>query len=256
MRKDVKPIFVWAQSIGDANINNRILSKVMPSLIEAKLSFTDSTIRESETLEVDAKIYEQIKTNAELLDINSYPFDEAHNYLEIGGEAMIFHCHHYMMNLQRTILDAEYINSELFLIGSAADSLFYQFSNLCDGLTIEESKKMAEDIYKTFGNGLIDLSEMSEDGGTLTTKSSFFSKTWLIKYGKSAKLVDYYTAGFLAAAYAVIYKKPLSQVSAKQLTCMACGDSANSFEVKLGECNFALYEKKHQHALGRLRRSL
>jgi len=67
MRKDVKPIFVWAQSIGDANINNRILSKVMPSLIEAKLALTDSTIRESETLEVDAKIYEQIKTNAELL---------------------------------------------------------------------------------------------------------------------------------------------------------------------------------------------
>ena len=65
-----------------------------------------------------------------MFNINDYKFDEEHNYLEIGGEAMIFHCHHYIINLQRTILDAEYIDSALFLIGSAADSLYLQLSRL------------------------------------------------------------------------------------------------------------------------------
>ncbi|MEA1892043.1 MAG: 4-vinyl reductase [Campylobacterota bacterium] len=179
-----------------------------------------------------------------MFDINDYKFDTQHNYLEIGGEAMIFHCHHYITNLQRTILDAEYIDSKLFLIGSAADALYNQLSNLCDGLSIDASKEMAEDIYKTFGYGLIDLSSMDENGIELTTTSSFFSKTWKQKFGQSEKPVDYYTSGFLAAAFAVIYKKELKEICADQIECMACGDDKNSFSVKLAECNFATYPKK------------
>jgi predicted hydrocarbon binding protein len=179
-----------------------------------------------------------------MFDINKYEFDQEHNYLAIGTEAMIFHCHHYMINLQRTIIDADYIKSELFLIGSAADSLHYQLSDLCEGLSIDESKKMAQDIYKTFGYGLIDLSNMNENGVELQSTKSFFSKTWTLKYGQSKKPVDYYTAGFLAAAYAVIYKKELKNISAQQLTCMACGDDYNSFVICEGKCNFSIYPKK------------
>ena len=179
-----------------------------------------------------------------MFDINKYAFDQEHNYLEIGGEAMIFHCHHYMINLQRTILDADYIESTLFLIGSAADALYSQLTNLCQGLSVEASKEMAQDIYKTFGYGLIDLSGMDEKGGEFTTTHSFFSKTWALKYGKSEKPVDYYTAGFLAAVYAVIFHKNLQDVNARQTKCMACGDAHNSFEVQEGTCNFSTYPKK------------
>jgi len=179
-----------------------------------------------------------------MFNIDDYKFDEKHNYLEIGGEAMIFHCHHYITNLQRTILDADYLDSSRFLIGSAADSLHYQLTNLCEGLNEKESKIMAQDIYKCFGYGLIDLTQMDQDGVVLQTTKSFFSKTWEMKFGKSQTPVDYYTAGFLAAAYAVIYNKELKDIYAIQTSCMACGDEVNSFEVKLGECNFDIYPKK------------
>ncbi|MEA3521744.1 MAG: hypothetical protein U9R50_02085 [Campylobacterota bacterium] len=179
-----------------------------------------------------------------MFDINKYKYDEKHNYLEIGGEAMIFHCHHYIINLQRTILDAEYIDSRKFLIGSAADALYYQLSNLCEGLSVDDSKQMAEDIYKAFGYGLIDLSAMNENGIELTSLKSFFSKTWQMKFAQSQKPVDYYTTGFLAAVYAVIYKKELSQVHASQIECMACGDVSNTFHIKMGEGNFSTYPKK------------
>ncbi len=180
-----------------------------------------------------------------MFDINKYEFDQKHNCLEIGGEAMVFHCHHYMMNLQRTILDADYIESKLFLIGSAADSIYYQLTNLCQGLSIDESKEIAQDIYKTFGYGLIDISSMDENGIELQTTKSFFSKTWSLKYGNSKKPVDYYTTGFLAAAYAVIYNKNLKNIFAQQNACMACGDEKNTFLIREGECNFATYPKKH-----------
>lgn len=179
-----------------------------------------------------------------MFDINNYKFDEQHNYLEIGGEAMIFHCHHYLTNLQRTILDADYIDSAKFLIGSAADAVYHQLTHLCDGLTISQSKKMAEDIYKTFGYGLLNLDSMDENGCVIKITKSFFSKTWEMKFGISKKPVDYYTAGFLAASYAVFYKKELKNIKAEQITCIACGDDANTFVVTLGEGNFATYPPK------------
>lgn len=179
-----------------------------------------------------------------MFNINDYKFDEKHNYLEIGGEAMIFHCHHYIMNLQRTILDADYIDGSRFLIGSAVDAVYYQLSNLCEGLDVEASKKMAEDIYKCFGFGLIDLSCMDENGCELKTTSSFFSKTWEMKFGQRSEPIDYYTTGFLAAAYAVIYNKSLKDISAIQTTCLACGDEVNTHVIKLGECNYDTYPKK------------
>jgi len=104
-----------------------------------------------------------------MFNINDYPYDNKHNYLEVAGEAMIFHCHHYLTNLQRTILDADYIDSRPFIIGSAADAIYNQLSNLCESLDIAESKSMAEEIYKVFGYGLIDLSSMNENRITLST---------------------------------------------------------------------------------------
>jgi hypothetical protein len=179
-----------------------------------------------------------------MFDIQNYPYDTEHNCLEVGGEAMIFHCHHYLNYLMRSILDADYIDSRPFFIGSAADAVYGQLSNLCQGLSPDQAKVMAAEVYKTFGYGLIDLSGMTEAGITLKTVKSYYSKTWVMKFGHSQKPVDYYTCGYLAAAYAVIYQRPLNTVHAEQTTCMACADAYNTHVVRPGECNFATYPSK------------
>jgi hypothetical protein len=179
-----------------------------------------------------------------MFDIRHYPFDEKHSCLDVAGEAMVFHCHHYLNYLLRSILDADYIDSRPFLIGSVADSVYLQLSQLCKGLSTEDAKKMAASVYKTFGYGLIDLSGMTEEGMDLNTVKSFFSKTWDMKFGHSKRPVDYYTSGFLAAAYAVIYKRQLSQVQVVQTQCMAQGDACNSHVVRSGPSNFTLYPAK------------
>ncbi|MGB0721800.1 MAG: hypothetical protein ACPGU7_05320 [Gammaproteobacteria bacterium] len=179
-----------------------------------------------------------------MFDINAYPYDPDHNYLEVAGEAMIFHCHHYLGILQRTILDADYIDSRPFLIGSSADANYNQLKNLCQGRDIAEAKIIAQEVYKTFGYGLLDLSTMDEDGIELTTTKSFFSKTWVLKFGRSEKPVDYYTSGFLAAAYAVIYGRELAEVQVEQTRCIARGDLANTHVVRPGPSNFATYPAK------------
>lgn len=181
-----------------------------------------------------------------LFDINQYPFDAEHGALEVGGEAMIFHCHHYMNYLQRSILDADYIDSRRFLIGSAADSVYHQLSHLCLGLDQAQTLQMAQEIYQTFGYGLIDLSKMNEKGIELTTVNSFFSKTWVMKFGQSVKPIDFYTSGFVAAVYAYVYDIPLEHVYAEQTHCMACGDENNVHVIRRDKGNFATYPAKKE----------
>ncbi|MDD3608741.1 MAG: hypothetical protein PHI49_03175 [Halothiobacillaceae bacterium] len=179
-----------------------------------------------------------------MFDIHRYKFDETHNALDVAGEAMVFHCHHYMNYLQRSILDADYIDSRPFLIGAAADAAWYQLKNLCAGLDRDAARRMAESAYKAFGYGLIDLSTMTEDGGEFSTVKSFFSRTWPMKFGPSTHPVDFYTTGYLAAAYAVLFDVPLSEIQAEQTHCMACGERANVHLIRRGAGNFATYPAK------------
>jgi electron transfer flavoprotein alpha/beta subunit len=67
MRKDVKVVFRWANSIGDANITHRILGKAMPLLVKEGVLLTDEMINGSDTLDVSNEVYEIIKRSAENL---------------------------------------------------------------------------------------------------------------------------------------------------------------------------------------------
>jgi hypothetical protein len=83
-----------------------------------------------------------------MFDIHQYEFDKEHNCLDVAGETMIFHCHHYVTYLQRSILDATYIDSRRFLIGSAADAAYHQLSNLCQGLEWRKASKWLSQCIK------------------------------------------------------------------------------------------------------------
>jgi hypothetical protein len=179
-----------------------------------------------------------------MFNYENYPFDLNHSAFEVGGEAMIFHCNHYLCYLQRSILDADYIDSRPFLIGAAADSAFIQLSNLSQGMNSTQIKQLAEEIYKASGYGLIDLTNISQEGGEVITKSSFYSKSWLAKFGKEKLPVDYFTSGYIAAAYAAAYNIPLNQVVAAQTECMATGDIHNIHTVSKGKGNFTVYPPK------------
>lgn len=178
--------------------------------------------------------------------ISDYEYDKKHCSLEIGGELMTYHCHHYLVNLQRTVYDAEYIDGTALFVGCAADAVYNQLSNLCEGKSEREAKELIEQMYKTFGNGLIDISSMNECGAKIVTTKSIVSKAWLMLFKESKKPVDAFTAGYLAAAYAVLYGKELKDVYVEQTCEMAQGADANEFIVKNAKANFNLYPKKRE----------
>ena len=65
-----------------------------------------------------------------MFDFAEFGYDFATNRLVVGGEPMVLHCHHYNVFLQRSIQDAEYIDSAPILVGAAAEVAFAQLTDL------------------------------------------------------------------------------------------------------------------------------
>ena len=67
MKKDIKPIFDWAQQHGDSKITARVLVKLLPLFLKDGLEITENTINSSEKVEVSEELYEVVKTTVEEL---------------------------------------------------------------------------------------------------------------------------------------------------------------------------------------------
>ena len=97
------------------------------------------------------------------------PFDRKYPALEGAGKATVFDAHDFVNDLLRSILDADCIDNRPFLIGAAADALYPQLRRLSQGLPQQEAKTRAASVCKTFGDGEIDMPDMTEEGQTPTT---------------------------------------------------------------------------------------
>ena len=108
-----------------------------------------------------------------MFDFADFGYDFATNRLVVGGEPMILHCHHYNVFLQRSIQDAEYIDSAPILVGAAAEVVFAQLTNLLSRTPdIAARKATVEALYRACGLGLIDLSALTDRGGEVRTRST------------------------------------------------------------------------------------
>ncbi len=179
-----------------------------------------------------------------MFSFENYHFDAKHSIFEIGGEAMMFQSVRYLIYLQHSILNADYIDSRPFLVGAAADVVYRQLQSVTAGFDESSKKIAAEEIYKACGYGVIELSNLQKYGGEINAKSSLYSQSWLEIFGEAKHPVDYFTTGFLAAVFANTFDYDLQNVISAQLHCAAQKDEQNTYFVGLGVTNFSLYTKE------------
>jgi len=185
-----------------------------------------------------------------VIDLSQLGYDFHANRLVWGGEAMILHCHHYNCFLQRSIQDAEYIDSAPVLIGAAADVALAQLTSMLPTSAEVAARKTAvEGLYRACGFGLIDLSAVSDRGGEVRTTSTHYSTGWKEKFGRSQAPVAFFSTGFLAGALAAIYRLDLSSVQARQTQCRSTGAQQDVFVLGRGPANFATFQPRHDTVL-------
>ncbi len=185
-----------------------------------------------------------------MFDFAEFGYDFANNRLVVGGEPMILHCHHYNCFLQRSIQDAEYIDSAPILVGAAAEVVFAQLANLLSRTPeIAARKAIVEALYRACGLGLIDLSALTDRGGEVRTRSTHYSIGWIEKFGRSRAPVAFFSTGFLAGALAAIYGLPPSGVQARQTACRSTGADEDVFVLGRGPANFTIFAPRQSPVL-------
>jgi hypothetical protein len=128
-----------------------------------------------------------------MFDFAEFDYDFVANRLVVGGEPMVLHCHHYNVFLQRSIQDAEYIDSAPILVGAAAEVAFAQLTDLLARTAeIPARKATVEALYRACGFGLIDLGALTDRGGEVRTRSTHYSIGWKEKFGRSRTPVGFF----------------------------------------------------------------
>jgi predicted hydrocarbon binding protein len=185
-----------------------------------------------------------------MFDFAEFGYDFATNRLVVGGEPMILHCHHYNCFLQRSIQDAEYIDSAPILVGAAAEVAFAQLTNLLSRTPdIAARKATVEALYRACGLGLIDLGALTDRGGEVRTRSTHYSTGWIEKFGRSRAPVAFFSTGFLAGALAAIYRLPPGDVQARQTACRSTGAAEDVFVLGRGPANFRIFAPRQSPVL-------
>ncbi|MCA8943243.1 MAG: hypothetical protein KDB80_11840, partial [Planctomycetes bacterium] len=157
----------------------------------------------------------------------------------------VFHCHHYNTYLQRSILDAGYVDSVPFLIGAAAEVAFAQLTNVFANANVTSTAQrieLAQELYRWAGFGTFDLSSLNADGGTTSTSNSHYAMAWNAKFGTSDQPVCHFASGWLAGAWAAIQDLPLGTFAVRHDTCRAEGASTCEFELSEGAPNYTVFE--------------
>lgn len=171
--------------------------------------------------------------------------DAEHRRALLGGEPMIFHCHHYNTFLQQSIQDAVWLDSEPFLVGAAAEVAHAQLQTLfketgADDVTAR--KALASEVYRTMGFGTFDLAPLSESGAKLSTPNSHYAMAWRAKFGEASEPVCHFARGWLAGATAAIYGRDAGSYRVTHGTCRASASVDTCvFEVQPGEPNYDVF---------------
>ncbi|WP_338792079.1 hypothetical protein [Bernardetia sp. MNP-M8] len=166
----------------------------------------------------------------------NYQYDR--NAYIAAGEPMIFHCHHYNVYLQAVIEDtSSYLNVYPMLSDSAQEIVYTQFSNFFkenQDLSVEDKKYICQDYFSFCGFGIIDLTNLTKEGGKVIAPFEHYGIGWKTKFGlreKNKKGVAFFAAGYIAGATEAIFDLPLGTLCTEQKECISQGDTKSSFEV-------------------------
>lgn len=165
--------------------------------------------------------------------------DAEHRRYVIGGEPMIFHCHHYNVFLQRSLLDAHaYLDMSPMLVGAAASVAHAQLTSLFAAREATEPAAraaIASELYAWAGFGTLSFDGITKDGGRIETSSSHYALGWKAKFGASTAPTCFFASGFIAGACAAIVGAPLDAFEVVETACAACGATTCAFDVKRAE---------------------
>ncbi len=150
-------------------------------------------------------------------------FDRKGHEIFLSGLPIALHCHHYNMNLQKT-LESSLGNDGARLIYQAAEESSYAgFTAFLKHhpkiITVKSKLELASTSYQYCGLGIINFTQIDAEGGRVTSPHSHHVTGWLAKFGKRETPGCFFTSGWVAGVLAVIYEQSPGYYKVDELAC-------------------------------------
>ncbi len=148
----------------------------------------------------------------------------------LGGEPLVFHCNHYNYLLQSTLL----LDPSLGMADVIRDAATAVVWNCLQAGRVSDRRQHAEAVFSELGFGVIDLSQLTERGGTVVTPSSHYGQALVVAnegkhFGEMQNLFD---QGYAAAAAAYLFGLEAGAFSARGVSCMSTGAARGEISVE------------------------
>jgi len=154
----------------------------------------------------------------------------------LSGLPVAIHCHHYNINLHKTLEEA--LGSEgIELIYDAAEEASYiafnvllnQYSRI---KTIKSRLELAAANYQNCGLGILHFQKIGPRGGKIVSTSSHHVTGWLAKNGRRDTPGCHFCRGWIAGVLEIIYNRGLGFYEIEEVSCKMMRDEACVFRVK------------------------
>ncbi len=160
---------------------------------------------------------------------------EGHKVI-LSGQPAAMHCHHYNINLQKTIEDNLGKEGIGLLFRSVEEASYTSFQHLLNQYpqikTLKSKLEMAGILFQNCGLGVIHFERVRSAGGYVVSPSSHHVTGWLAKHGKRDTPGCHFTRGWMAGALEAICKRSLGFYSVEEKRCKMMRDEECLFHIK------------------------
>ncbi len=152
------------------------------------------------------------------------------------GQPIAMHCHHYNINLQKTLEDTLGDEGVRLIYHAVENTVFNSIKQLLKHYkklkTIKSKLEMASILYQNSGLGIIHLQNAKSHGGQINSPSSHHVTGWLAKHGRRETPGCHFARGWIAGVLEAIFDHPIGYYSVDELECKMMRDDECIFDVK------------------------
>ncbi len=146
------------------------------------------------------------------------------------------HCHHYNINIQKTLEDTLGEAGIELLFRSAEETAHHNFRSLIERYphppVLESKLELLADLYRNCGLGVIHFEEITPDHGLAISPSSHHVTGWLAKHGRRETPGCHFSRGWLAGVLAVIFHRPVGHFRVAETECKMMRSDVCRFEIE------------------------
>jgi predicted hydrocarbon binding protein len=163
--------------------------------------------------------------------------DRKGHQVVFSGQAIAMHCHHYNINLQKTLEDALGEQGVNLLYGAAEETIFHGLRSLFVQYpkisSLKSKLEMASILFQNCGLGIIYFQTVKPSKAFIVSTSSHHVTGWLAKHGKRETPGCHFTRGWIAGTLETIYRRPIGYFDVTETECKMKRDNNCVFHARV-----------------------